>query len=51
MTPVGEDNFILTNRLSQLVREVPCASTVDGTVLGQWEHNGGVHQQWRLIRS
>jgi hypothetical protein len=38
-------------RLSQLVLEVPGASTVDGTVLGQWEHDGEVHQQWRLIRS
>lgn len=51
VTPVDGDHFILTNRLSQRVLQVPGASTADGTVLEQWDHTGEGHQQWRLVRS
>ena len=40
--------YVVTNRRSGKVLDVPGASTAPGTQLIQWSANGGANQHWRL---
>ncbi|WP_197288133.1 RICIN domain-containing protein [Nocardia sp. NRRL S-836] len=49
---VGTDYYGITSTFGYSPgMAVPGASTADGVVLEQWDHDGGAHQQWRLIPS
>lgn len=49
ITGLLAQNYKIVNANSGLVLEVPNSSTAPGTLVDQWQWNGGANQQWQLV--
>ena len=47
--PLSNGNYLIVNAYTGMVLDDPASSTANGTIIEQYQLNGGLNQQWEVI--